>query len=369
MKNVFYVSKYRSGVSDDEAVKRCMADCSTLDERTVIFDGDDYLINDSVLLPSNTTVIIDGCKIKQADEAFDNVFRGDNLVIDGNNPYGYALDVKPLKNIRILGKNGAKIEGPDKNRVGYHPFFERYEEMTGDFWGWRTLMISLSLCDGFEIGGIEFTKTRCWAISFDLCIGGYLHDLVIRSNVKNGDGIDFRSGCHNCVVENIVGDTSDDTIACTALYKESAEPAAPSKYIYGCEPARKCVNERNADGRDISNITIRNIKTGGMHHGLICLAANGCHVRNITIENVEEIDTDLPKEIREATIKIYTGYGTGYTKGDISDITVKNVSALYARSAIQSNADVERVTLENITHADSEKPAISLDFPDGYTVF
>ena len=367
MNNVFYVSAYRNGVSDDEAIKRCFADAAALDERTVIFDGGDYLINDSVLLKSNTTVIIDGCKIKQADEAFDTVFRGDNLVINEKAPFASPTHVSPIKNIKILGKNGAKIEGPDKNRVGYHPFFDHYEEMTGDFWGWRTLMISLSLCDGFEVGGIEFTKTRCWAISFDLCTGGYVHDLTIKSNVKNGDGIDFRSGCHNCVVENIVGDTSDDTIALTALFKKRPATTEPSKYLYSCEPTR-CIQQRDEYERDISDITVKNVKTGGMHHGLICLAANGCHVRNITIENVEETDTDLPKEIREATIKIYTGYGTGYIKGDISDITVKNVSALYARSTIHSNADVERVTLENITHSDKEKPALLLEYPDGYTI-
>ncbi len=368
MNNIFYVSKYRMGVNDDTAIKSCMAACANLDERTVIFDGEDYLISESVLLPSNTTVIIDGCKIKQADEAFDTVFRGDNLVINEANPFGAPLSLSPIKNIKILGKNGAKIEGPDKNRIGYHTFFERCEEMTGDFWGWRTLMISLSLCDGFEIGGIEITKTRCWALSFDMCEGGYIHDLVIRSNVKNGDGIDFRSGCHNCVVENIVGDTSDDTIACTALYKKPEEKPAPSKYLYHCEPTRRYITERSERERDITNITIRNIKTGGMHHGLICLAANGCHVRNITIENVEEADTELPKEIRAATLQIYTGYGTGYTKGDISDISIKNVSAIYAHNTIRSNADVERVTLENITHADPEKAALSLDYPDGYTI-
>lgn len=76
MNNVLYVSKYRGGVSDDEAILCCMADAAAFSERTVIFDGEDYLISNAVLLPSNTTVIIDGCAIKQSDEAFDNVFRG-----------------------------------------------------------------------------------------------------------------------------------------------------------------------------------------------------------------------------------------------------------------------------------------------------
>lgn len=368
MNNIFKVSDYRNAsISDDEAILSCMEAASVADERTVVFDGGDYIISRSVLLPSNTTVVIDNSTIKMADLSFDTVFRGDNLVINESDPNGVPLECHPIRNIRILGKGNAKIEGPDKNPTMYHPFFGEEQVMLGDFYGWRTLMISLSLCDGFEVGGIAFEKTRCWAISFDMCTNGYVHDISIKSDVKNGDGIDFRSGCHDCVVENIIGDTSDDTIACTALFKTPPAVVAPSKYLYTCEPTR-CITDRDARNRDISNITIRNIKTGGMHHGLICLAANGCRVYNVNIENIEEMDTDLPKEIREATIKIYTGYGTDYKKGDISDITVKNVSALYARSAIHSNADVERVTLENITHRDSEKKVLSLEYPDGYTI-
>lgn len=109
MNNVLYVSKYRSGVTDDEAIFCCMADAAAFGERTVIFDGEDYLISKAVLLPSNTTVIIDGCTIKQADETFDNVFRGDNLVIDESNPFGTPLQINPIKNVKILGKTATEL--------------------------------------------------------------------------------------------------------------------------------------------------------------------------------------------------------------------------------------------------------------------
>lgn len=359
------VSKFRTvDGCDDDAIAACLMERKVHDEATIIFDGPDYWISRAICLPSNTTVIIDGCAIRQVDEAFDNVFRGDNLEIVPENPWGLPLSVDALENIRILGKNGASIIGPEKNQVGFHRFFQREEEMVGDFWGWRTLTISLSCCKGFEIGNLYIRNTRSWAISFDLCAYGHVHDIEFHSDVKNGDGIDFRSGCHHCLVENITGTTSDDTVACTALYKEVI-PRYEGKYQYPNEPAR-CVMNRTQEQRDVSNITIRNVKTGGRHHGIICLAANGCQVHHINIQNISEDPMGAAEPWREATVKIYTGYGTGYNPGDLHNITVKNVRGTYANCALYCNAQVSDVTLENIAHVKNDP--ILLDYPDGITV-
>ena len=68
MNSTFYVSDYRkNAVDDDAAIAECMKSADAALERTVVFDGDDYLITRSVLLPSNTTVIIDNCTINLAD--------------------------------------------------------------------------------------------------------------------------------------------------------------------------------------------------------------------------------------------------------------------------------------------------------------
>ena len=113
-------------------------------------------------------------------------------------------------------------------------------------------------------------------------------------------------------------------------------------YLVTSEPYNSLGREGN---RDIYNITIRNIKTGGEHHGAICLAAEGNQVYNVSIENFEETDEGL----REATVKIYTGYGAGYRAGDIHDISVKNIRSRIATYAVQVVAETQRVTLENIT--------------------
>lgn len=361
-----HVSDFRNGDQlDDSAIAACLSERKRYGEATIVFDGPDYWISRSICLPSDTAVIIDGCAIRQADETFDTVFRGDNLEIDPENPWGLPLSISPLKNIRILGKNGASIVGPEKNRIGFHRFFQREEEMVGDFWGWRALTVSLSRCTGFEIGNLRVEKTRSWAISFDLCAHGYIHDIEFRSDVKNGDGIDFRSGCRNCLVENITGVTSDDTVACTALFK-NVPPVYDGKYLYPSEPTRFMLN-RSKEEMDVSNITIRNVKTDGPHHGIICLAANGCQVHHIQIENVTEDPMGASEPWREATVKVYTGYGRDYNPGDLHHITAENIHGVYAENAFYCNTRVENVVLRHITH--SAGRAIRLDDPEGIAVF
>ena len=348
MDKTFYVKDYLKDVkSDSEAIELCLADAEkTEGEKTVVFDGKDYMIDRAILVPSDTSIIVDNCTIKQSDYVFDNVFRGNNLIINGIDPYGRPIDVTPIHNIKIVGKGDAKIVGTDKPQTGYHPFFKEYQTMTGDFWGWRTHMFSFSFGVGIEIAGLKIRQTMCWAISFDNCQKCYVHDIDIRSNVKNGDGIDFRSGCNHCVVENITGFTSDDTVACTALSRGKIEKTL-SRYLSFSEPYN-CSHE-NID-TSIHHITIRNILTGGYHHGVICLSAYGNQLYDIDISNIKE----TTEGGREATVKVYTGYGEGYVKGDIHDIKINNVVSENAKYALMVACEAENLTFENIVQNNSD---------------
>ena len=343
MYRIFKVSDYvKSGITDSDAIERCMADASECGERKeVVFDGRDFSVDRAILLYDNTDIIIDGCVIKQNDEVFDNVFRGANVIVNEKDPYGSPIDVKPLKNVKIIGKNGAKIIGTSKPKTGYHTVLQEEQMMNGDFWGCRTHMFSVSLSENIEISGLTLLQTMGWAVSFDCGHDIYVHDLEIRSNVKNGDGIDFRSGCHNCVVENISGYTSDDTVACTALMSSEVSGYPVKNYLYPSEPFGCLAREYD---RDIHDIKIKNILTGGLHHGVICLAAGGNKVYNISIKDIYETSEGG----REATVKIYTGYGDGYNPGDIHDIKVENVTSQKAKYAVMVAADVENVSFENI---------------------
>ncbi len=360
----FFVSDYLTEWQNDtDAVRACLAAAEASDERTIVFDKKDWLLTEAVLLDNHTHVLIDNCTVKLADFTYDNVFRGKNVIVNEQDPYGMPVDCRPIRDIKIQGRGAAVISGPERRKRGYHPVLRQEQEMVGDFWGWRTLLISLSNGRDFEVSDLTFQKTCCWAMSFDLCRDGYIHDITFDTEVKNGDGIDFRSGCHDCSVERIYGTTSDDTVACTALYREG-EVYPKGNYLYPLEPSL-CIQERNPLARDISNIQIRDIQTNGRHHGVICLAANGNRVHDIHIENI--VEAAYEDQYREATVKVYTGYGTEYRRGDISDIYVKNVLGRYAQHAFYCNAGVENMYLENVTHVVPGRE-IKLDDPEGVII-
>lgn len=348
MLKTFYVKEYLIfGTSDSSAIERCFAAANMVTgEKTIVFDGKDYFIDRAILVPSNITIIIDNCTIKQNDYVFDNVFRGNNLIINGIDPYGAPVDVTPIHNIKIMGRGDAKIIGTDKPQTGYHPFFNEYQEMTGDFWGWRTHMFSFSCGKDIEISDLKLRQTMCWAITFDNCQQCYVHDIDIHSEVKNGDGIDFRSGCNYCIVENITGFTSDDTVACTALSRGKMERSL-SKYLSVSEPYNS--SHENID-TSIHHIKIKNILTGGFHHGVICLSARGNQVHDIEISNVKETSAGG----REATVKVYTGYGEGYHSGDIHDIKISDVTSEKAKYALIIACEAENITVKNITQNNPE---------------
>ncbi len=305
---------------------------------TVVLDAQDWLIDRAVLLPANLELVIDGCALKLAAGVFDNLIRSAGIRPDPANPYGACSSVEPMGNIRITGRHGAVLEGANRPYTAANPKTGVVEPWLGDFFGWRTVGIQLSRVTGYEISGFTMRKTHCWAISQEQCSHGHLHDIVFDTAVKNGDGIDFRNGCSYCLVENISGTTSDDTVACTALNRGYITPE--SRYVYPMQPMG-CGAE--GDAADIHDIVIRNIRTGGQHHGVICLATSPS-VYNIAIENVVE---DAPSS-REACVKVYTGYGTGYRQGNLRNISVRNVVSRGASFAVMVKAGVKEVRFTDI---------------------
>ena len=116
-----------------------------------------YLIDEAIVLPSNTTMIVDGSKIKLADHVFDNLIRSGNLVIDSEHPYEYATQLLPAENIKVVGLNGAKLEGADNFYEGTNPKTGVKEKWLGDYWGWRNFTILFSYVDGFEISQLGYS--------------------------------------------------------------------------------------------------------------------------------------------------------------------------------------------------------------------
>ena len=354
-----------------QSINRCLRDVAAYQKRTIIFDVPKLMIDSVILLDSNTTIELRHCTIQQNDLVFDNVFRGANVPLSSGRYDEVPDHVAPLHDIRILGDGFSSILGPERHRTYNHPMYGE-QSMVGDFYGARTHTINFSMVDGFELAGVQFAKTNGWCICFDFCTNIRVHDLDIQSNVKNGDGLDFRCGCKHFRVWNITGCTSDDIVACTALGNTEYK-GSEGKYLFASSFTKKMWAKLKADNPDALHIedgVVKNIVSTGTHeqgwgHGMICLSAYGSQVRNILIKNFREGTGGV---VREALVKLYTGYGTGYNAGDLNHITVKNVEANTAGAAVLSNAQCTDITLQDIRHIDPTKKAIDLKYSEGFTI-
>ena len=63
-----------------------------------------WLLDRAILLPSDTTVILENCRIKLSDNCRDNFFRSANCGLGIEDP-------EPISNIHIRGVGNAVLEG------------------------------------------------------------------------------------------------------------------------------------------------------------------------------------------------------------------------------------------------------------------
>ncbi|MBR5868187.1 MAG: hypothetical protein IKZ21_01970, partial [Clostridia bacterium] len=106
-----YANQY-IGANDNEVLETAIQNRDgdgivVIGPRTLSPDRDWWLLDRAILLPQDTTVILDNRKIKLSDPCRDNFFRSANCGI------GFP-DPQPLRNIRILGKGLALLEGADR---------------------------------------------------------------------------------------------------------------------------------------------------------------------------------------------------------------------------------------------------------------
>lgn len=180
-----------------------------------------YTINKAIILPSNTTVIIDGCKVKLNTRIHDNVFRTANIVENVTNKYDYGSVSGVLSNIHIIGLNDAVIEGVDEYYEGvvHGPASSpssaegTTQTFNSQWYGWHGNLIYLQSVDGFSISGVKLTKNCGWCTNFAGCYNGEIHDIDIDSRASNGDGVDLLAGSHDIKVWNVWNHSQDDTVA------------------------------------------------------------------------------------------------------------------------------------------------------------
>lgn len=307
-------------------------------------DRNYWLLDRAILIPENTTVILQNCKIKLSDRCRDNFFRSVNCGIGIEYP-------EKIENIHIRGEGLCVLEGADHPRaVGdgtkilanpcpyeiedlcrFADWVPEEEKKTKElsFWSthvhsygtdagiagesqygdWRGIGILFANVDHFSIENLKIVDTHGWGISieagsngriekieFDMCMSKVIDEM--RQNMENQDGIDIRNGCHHIVISDITGRTGDDVIALTAI----AHPQ--KKYFPGGSLRTTHVmhNDWTKRDPDIHDIIIKNV----IAHSNLCyvvrILPGFTKIWNVVMDNI--IDTKPDDLVNGVTIAI-----------------------------------------------------------------
>lgn len=271
---------------------------------------DYWLIDEAILLPADTTLILENSTIKLSDASRDNFVRSANC------GQGIAT-VKPVENIHLLGIGNAQFVGADHPRatgdsaktLGVRTYGTDAGKagckQTGD---WRNIGILMANVAHFSIRGITVRNAHCWAISLEQCSFGTIREITFFAEtnavidgkperILNRDGLDLRRGCHDISIDTVTGYTGDDSVALTALaVHERPAGILESTEVMGVVPGDP--------SNDIYNVTIRNVLScsRGCDHIVRFLNASGVKMHHILLDGV--VDTSPDGVCAHAAVRI-----------------------------------------------------------------
>lgn len=279
-------------------------------------DTSTYLLTQAIVLPNNTRVRVHGCTVQMTDNTVDNIFRSGNIILDPDNPRGFALnkvDMDSAENLEIIGESGAVLLMCDNASSSNYGVTNT---------GWHGHTIMFAGVSNFEISGLEIQKNLAWGICLSGCCYGKVHDLVYNMTRENGDGIDVEFGSHSIDIYNVSGSFADDIVAISnsgpSRYEqrplELRFPTCPFDYGY-----RKF-------GLETHNIRVYNVNGSTLAHCVIFICGDygihDCSVAKVS----DKYDNEHVGAI--ACVKVYGGqYDGGYEQGMIHNCCVNDVKA------------------------------------------
>ncbi len=268
-------------LADDAAMIQAAVDAASahgvrvvIPRRNARTGQDIWVLPRAVLLPSDITVHLDNCHLRQADNSFDNLFKNATARTDA------ALRVENRQHdIHILGIGNAVLDGGNHNDMTERNA-RGSREQQHDLTMYANSLIHFHNAERVRVENLRLVNARYWAVTFHYCSFGRVRDLhfMTAARCPNQDGVDLRLGCSDFVIENITGYTQDDSVALTALN----DP--------GMEVAGLCP--------DIHGVVIRNVHTAARCANVRLLNHYGHRLYNIVVENVQssvEVDPASPK--------------------------------------------------------------------------
>lgn len=324
-------------------------------------DNSLWMIDEAVLLHSNTTIYIVNTKLKLSDTSRDNVFRSANCGDGITDP-----EANPINNVFIYGIGDAVIEGADNPRAtgdsgktlsltsnsltGSLSYGTDAgvpsEKQTGD---WRNVGLLFGYTNNLEIKGLSLVNMHCYAISMEHCTRMNIDNIYVNCpaqrvyagnnrTTKNNDGINVRFGGSDFSITNVYGVTGDDAVAMTT----TTLATQPAGSLFTTNVTGNMVHE------PIENGYINNIQTDTYFNNVRVFNTLGSIIRNITITNI--IDT-ATSDTNGAAILFGDNnaiYGGPTAIGECSNITVNNVVAKKKRWCIRVLGSISESHISNL---------------------
>ena len=226
---------------------------------------DEWMIDKTILLPSDITVILDDCHLTLVEGVYENIFRNKNMYTE--------ISLKPegkQRGIRIIGRGEAVLDGGKGNDLR-----ESTSRKDGRPHVRFNNFVLLNNVHDYVLENFKCVNMRWWAINQIACKHGRLSNLSFFNGdiIPNQDGINCRLGCSDIIIENITGRTGDDTVALSAFALGTDRLLVPE------------------DGDiDIHDITIRNVRANTRQTIVALRNTDGAKMYRISIENISDSD-------------------------------------------------------------------------------
>ena len=363
-----------------------------------------WLLDRAILIPENTTVILQNCKIKLSDRCRDNFFRSANCGMGVENP-------ERIHNIHLKGEGLCILEGADHPRgtgdgskiinhpapylpediAKYASYASEQVKTTGKatwqdlhdhsygtdalvegeshYGDWRDIGVLFANAEDFSISGLRLVEYHAWGISMEACANGRVQKIDfdacmskvidgMRMNIENQDGVNLRNGCHHIVVSDITGRTGDDIVALTAIADDTCRPGGSlcSTHVMHSDWARR--------ERDIHDVIIRNV----IGYSQLCISvrllACNTHIYNVVIDGIIDTAPDSVKHHSSVIIgQADSEYGKNLPDG-VRNVTISNV-VNHGQRCIVVGGYLKDSVISNVVNCNPDCPVITVDREDG----
>lgn len=350
-------------------------------------ERDFWLIDRAILLPENTTVIMQNSTIKLSDKCRDNFFRTSNcgmgiefpektsnihirgegkcVLLGADNPRAVGDSSKILKNpcphliedacamadyIPAERRTPETIDFMDIHGYSYGTDAGKEgESQCGD---WRGIGILFANTEIFSIENIRIAEAHGWGISLEACSFGRVSKIHFEAhmckmidgfcnNMENEDGVDIRNGCHDILISDITGETGDDVVALTAVAKTDYRPGGSLNNTHVMH------NDWSKRDRNIYNITIKNI-VATSHCLIVRLLPINTKIWNVIIDGV--VDTTPEDKTHWATIGLGDSHYGEPAKDGMKGVIISNVIC-NANTGIYVDGHISDSLISNVVNS------------------